>query len=208
MLKADHPSSLSQEITALLQASRAGDQNALDTLIPLVYEQLHLLAKRYMANEQPDATLQATALVSELYLRLVDTRRIVWNDRNHFFAVCAQLMRRVLVDAARGRNSLKRGGHLLQVALDEQAVGSAESPADLLALDVALDHLAAFDRRKSQVVEMRFFGGLDVKETAAALNVSEETVLRDWRVAKVWLHRELSRERPNGPGPVAADISR
>ena len=195
MSGADVPSSLPQEITALLQASRAGDQNALDTLIPLVYEQLHLLAKRYMAQEQPDATLQATALVNELYLRLIDARKIAWNDRTHFFAVCAQLMRRVLIDAARGRKSLKRGGHLLQVPLDDQAAASPEPPVDLLALDEALESLAAFDARKSQVVELRFFGGLDVKETAAALNVSEETVLRDWRVAKVWLLRELSRGR-------------
>ena len=198
MSGADSQSSFPQEITALLQASRAGDQKALDKLIPLVYEQLHRLAKGYMAHEQPDATLQATALVNEVYLRLVDARRIAWNDRAHFFAVCAQLMRRVLVDAARGRKSLKRGGHLLQVPLDDQAVASPAPQVDLLALDEALDRLAAFDDRKSKVVELRFFGGLDVKETAAALNVSEETVLRDWRVAKVWLLRELSRKPRTG----------
>lgn len=182
------------EVTALLQAWRAGDQAARDKLIPLVYTELHRLAHHYMAGEQPDGTLQTTALVNELYVRLVDVRRIGWTDRTHFFAVCAQLMRRVLVDMARSRKALKRGGHAVQVPVDEHVLASPEPPVDLLALDSALDRLAAFDARKSRVVELRFFGGLDVEETAAALDVSPQTVMRDWRLAKVWLFHELSRD--------------
>jgi RNA polymerase sigma factor (TIGR02999 family) len=180
-----------EDITDMLQAWRTGDQSALEKLVHRVYAELHRLARHYMANEQADGTLQTTALVNELYLRLVDIRRIAWKDRTHFFAVCAQLMRRILVDHARSRNALKRGGCAVQVPMDEHAATSPEPAVDVVALDRALDRLAAFDTRKSRVVELRFFGGLDVQETAAALDVSVETVLRDWRLAKVWLSREL-----------------
>jgi len=176
-----------------LQAWRAGDQGARDKLIPLVYNELHRLAHHHVANEQPDGTLQTTALVNELYVRLVDVRRVGWTDRTHFFAVCAQLMRRVLVDVARSRNAQKRGGHAVHVPVDEHAIANPEPPVDLLALDGALERLAAFDSRKSRVVELRFFGGLDVEETAVALDVSPQTVMRDWRLAKLWLFRELNR---------------
>jgi RNA polymerase sigma factor (TIGR02999 family) len=187
-----------REVTALLQAWNAGDEAARDKLIPLVYRELHALAHHYMAGEQRDATLQTTALVNELYVRLVDIQRIGWTGRTHFFAVCAQLMRRVLVDVARSRKAAKRGGHAVHVPVDEHPISSSEPPVDILALDDALDRLAAFDARKSQVVELRFFGGLDVEQTAAALNVSPQTVMRDWRLAKVWLIRELSGGDSNG----------
>lgn len=190
-MNAEMPASSNEDITNLLQAWRTGDQGALEKLLQCVYAELHRLAQHYMANEQPDGTLQATALVNELYLRLVDIRRIAWKDRTHFFAVCARLMRRVLVDLARSRNSLKRGGGAVQVPIDEQAATYAGPTVDVIALDGALDRLAALDARKSRVVELRFFGGLDVQETAAVLDVSVETVLRDWRLAKVWLFREL-----------------
>ena len=186
------------EITALLEAWHAGDAGARDALIPLVYRELHALAHHYMAGERPDATLQTTALVNELYVRLVDVRRVGWTGRTHFFAVCAQLMRRVLVDMARSRKAEKRGGHAVHVPMDEHLIPSPEPPVDILALDEALDRLAAFDARKSRVVELRFFGGLDIEETAAALDVSPQTVLRDWRLAKVWLFRELSGGDPRG----------
>jgi RNA polymerase sigma-70 factor (ECF subfamily) len=165
------------DVIALLQAC---DEAARDRLIPLVYRELHALAHHYMAGERPDATLQTTALVNELYVRLVDVRRIGWTGRPHFFAVCAQLMRRVLVDVARSRKAAKRGGQAVHVPVDEHLIPSHEPPVDILALDDALDRLAAFDARKSRVVEQRFFGGLDVEETAAALDVSTQTVLRDW----------------------------
>lgn len=179
-------------VTALLQAWAAGDGGARDKLIPIVYRELHGLAHHYMAGEQADRTLQTTALVNELYVRLVDVRRMGWTGRTHFFAVCAQLMRRALVDAARSRKAEKRGGHALHVPADEDLLPSPEPAVDILALDQALDRLAVFDPRKSRVVELRFFGGLDVKETAAALDVSAQTVQRDWRLAKMWLFRELS----------------
>jgi RNA polymerase sigma factor (TIGR02999 family) len=186
------------DVTALLHAWTAGDGAARDRLIALVYKELHALAHRYMAGEQPDATLQTTALVNELYVRLVDVRRIGWTGRTHFFAVCAQLLRRVLVDEARSRKAAKRGAQAVHVPVDENLIPSPEPPVDVLALDDALDRLAAFDARKSRVVELRFFGGLDVEETAAALDVSPQTVLRDWRLAKVWLFRELSGGDPRG----------
>jgi RNA polymerase sigma-70 factor (ECF subfamily) len=198
MPESDVSAPSAEEITALLEAWRAGDRDALERLIPLVYSELHHRAQRYMANERPDGTLQTTALVNELYLRLVDVRRVGWKDRTHFFAVCAQLMRRVLVDMARSRKSLKRGGDAVHVPVDEHGIACPEPPVDLLALDRALDRLTAFDARKGRVVEMRFFGGLDVRETAAALDVSPETVMRDWRLAKVWLFRELSRDGFDG----------
>jgi RNA polymerase sigma factor (TIGR02999 family) len=185
------------DLTALLEAWTGGDEAARDRLIPLVYRELHALAHHYMAGEQPDATLQTTALVNELYVRLVDIRRIDWSGRTHFFAVCSQLMRRILVDVARSRKAAKRGGHAVRVPLDEQLLPGRESPVDILALDDALDRLAAFDARKSRVVELRFFGGLDVEQTAVVLEVSPQTVQRDWRLAKVWLFRELSGGNPD-----------
>jgi RNA polymerase sigma factor (TIGR02999 family) len=198
MLDAEMPAPTGEDITNLLQAWCAGNQGALDQLIPIVHGELHRLASRYMAAERPDGTLQTTALVNELYLRLVDIRRMAWKDRTHFFAVCSQLMRRVLVDLARSRKSLKRGGHTVQVPMDEHMATCRETAVDLIALDSALDRLTAFDARKSRIVEMRFFAGLSVEETAAVLDVSVETVLRDWRLAKVWLFRELGGDSSDG----------
>jgi RNA polymerase sigma factor (TIGR02999 family) len=189
---------LAPEVTALLKAWSGGDVAARDRLIPLVYKELHALAHHYMAGEHAAGTLQTTALVNELYVRLVDVRQVGWADRAHFFAVCAQLMRRVLVDMARSRNAQKRGGQVVQVPVDEHLLASPEPPVDLLALDSALDRLAAFDARKCRVVELRFFAGLDVEETAAVLDVSPQTVLRDWRLAKGWLFRELSPGQSHG----------
>ena len=163
-----------------------------EKLTPLVYDELHRLARRYMAQERPGHTLQATALVNEAYLRLVDSRNVRWQNRAHFFAVSAQLMRRILVDFARSRHYQKRGGEAQRVSLDDALVVSRERGADLVALDDALQALAAVDPRKSQVVELRFFGGLTVEEAAEALAVSPDTVLRDWKFAKTWLLRELS----------------
>ena len=187
-----------RDVTALLQAWAAGDGAARDELIPIVYKELHRLAHHYMAGEQTGDTLQTTGLVNELYVRLVDIRRMGWTGRTHFFAVCAQLMRRVLVDMARARRAARRGGHAVHVPIDEHVVSSPEPPVDILALDSALDRLASFDERKSRVVELRFFGGLDIEETAATLDVSPQTVQRDWRLAKVWLFRELTGGHPRG----------
>ena len=182
----------SQQVTQLLLAWSSGDVTALEKLTPLVYNELHRLARRYMAQERPGHTLQATALVNEAYLRLVDSRNVQWQNRAHFFAVSAQLMRRILVDFARSRHYQKRGGEAHQVSLDEALVVSWERGADLVALDDALQALADIDPRKSQVVELRFFGGLTVEEAAEALAVSLDTVMRDWKFAKTWLLRELS----------------
>jgi RNA polymerase sigma factor (TIGR02999 family) len=186
------------EVTDLLLAWSNGDERALEKLIPLVYQELHQAAHHYMAQEGPDHTLQTTALVNEVYLRLVGIREVNWQNRAHFFALSARLMRRILTDFARSRHCLKRGGQVEHVPLDEALIISNEPRADLVALDDALKTLETFDRRKSQVVELRFFGGLTVKETAEVLNVSSETVLRDWRLAKDWLIRELSREHLHG----------
>jgi RNA polymerase sigma factor (TIGR02999 family) len=186
------------EITQLLQAWREGEQGALEKLIPVVYDELHRLAQRYMAHERPDHTLQTTALINEAYLRLVDSQEANFPDRAHFFAMCAQLMRRVLVDWARSRHSLKRGGDVRPMSLDEALVVSSERSGDLVALDHGLKALAALDPRKSQVVELRFFGGLSVEETAEVLKVSAETVMGDWKLAKMWLRRELSQEQSHG----------
>ena len=177
--------------TALLQAWGRGDQSAFDALVPLVHDELRRLARRHMGHERPGHTLQATALVNEAYLRLIDVKRMDWQNRAHFFAMSSRVMRRILVDAARARRYLKRGGGAQKVSLDEALLISDESGQDLVALDDALHTLAAMDPRKSQVVEMRFFGGLSVEETAEALHVSADTVMRDWRLAKVWLLREL-----------------
>jgi RNA polymerase sigma factor (TIGR02999 family) len=188
-----------KEITRLLVAWGDGDQLALEELAPLVHSELHRLAHHYMGRERPGHTLQTSALVNEAYIRLIDWKNVRWQNRAHFFAVSAQLMRRILVDFARERHYLKRGGGALRVSLDEAAAFPVERGTDLVALDEALVVLAEVDRRKGQVVEMRFFGGLSVKEVAEVLKVSEETVMRDWRLAKVWLLRELGRET-NGEG--------
>ena len=183
-----------KEISRLLLAWGDGDQSALEDLAPLVHEELRRLAHHYMRGERRGHTLQTSALINEAYIRLIDWKDARWQNRAHFFAVSAQLMRRILVDFARDKQYLKRGGGALQVSLGEAAAFTDCQSADLVALDEALIALAEVDQRKSQVVEMRFFGGLSVKEVAEVLNVSEETVMRDWRLAKVWLLRELGRE--------------
>ena len=180
-----------QEVTGLLLAWSEGEQAAFEKLVPLVYAELRRVAHRYMGRERPGHSLQTTALVNEAYLRLIDARRVRWQNRAHFFAVSAQLMRRILVDFARSRQYLKRGGAVQKVSFDEGLVVSNEQGQDLVALDDALKALAAIDGRKSQVVELRFFGGLSVAETAEVLKVSPDTVLRDWRLAKLWLAREM-----------------
>ena len=184
--------------TTLLLAWGRGDETALDQLIPLVHDELRQLARRHMAGERPGHTLQATALVNEAYLRLIEVNQVRWQNRAHFFAMASRVMRRILVDAARARGYQKRGGGAETVSLDEALLVSGGPRQDMIALDDALNALAAFDLRKSQVVEMRFFGGLRVEETAAALHVSADTVMRDWRLAKVWLVRELSGEQLEG----------
>jgi len=185
-------------ITALLQSWRDGDESAIERLVPLVYAELHRLARRYMSDEKPGHTLQTTALVNEAYLRLVNSSPGNWQGRTHFYAVCAKVMRRILVDWARSRHALKRGGDQRAVDFDEALEAATQPGTDLVALDDALKSLAAIDPRKGHVVEMRFFGGLSIKETAEILKVSEETVQRDWRLAKSWLRRELREERPDG----------
>jgi RNA polymerase sigma factor (TIGR02999 family) len=179
------------EVTGLLIAWRAGDPDALARLTPIVYQELHRLAAAYMARERPGHTLQATALVHEAYLRLVDLQGVGWRDRAHFFAVAARTMRRILVDFARARNYQKRDGGE-RVSLDESVVLTQQPGPQLVALDDALNQLAAIDSRKSQIVELRYFGGLQVEETAEALNLSPETVMRDWRAAKAWLYLQLN----------------
>jgi RNA polymerase sigma factor (TIGR02999 family) len=176
----------------LLLAWGRGDRVALDELVPLVHQELRRLARLQLRGERNNHTLQTTALVNEAFIRLVDLRRIQWQDRAHFLSLSARLMRRILVDHARSRNYQKRGGGALNLTLDDIVVASPARGADLVALDDALEGLARVDPRKSQVVELRFFGGLSVEETAEALEVSPETVLRDWRLAKVWLLREVS----------------
>ena len=202
MLGSTVPSSF--EVTQLLKAWGQGDEDALGRLIPLVQQELHRLAHRYMSREKPDHTLQTTALVNEVYLRLVDIAQVNWQDRAHFFAIAARMMRHILTDYARSRNYQKRGGAALHVSFDEALVVSKERDAEVIALDEAMVALAAVDARKSQVVELRFFGGLSVEETAEVLKVSPETVKRDWRFARSWLHRVLSRERVNEGGAMAA----
>jgi RNA polymerase sigma factor (TIGR02999 family) len=181
----------SHEVTRLLQAWSDGDEGALDKLMPLVYHELHRLAERYMAGERPGHTLQTTALLNEAYLRLVDVKQVSWQNRTHFFAVSAQLMRRILVEFARSRHALKRGGKAPAISLDEAPIVSSRPEADLVALDDALKALATIDPRRSRVVELRYFGGLNVEETAEVLKVSAETVMHDWKLAKAWLLREL-----------------
>jgi RNA polymerase sigma-70 factor (ECF subfamily) len=182
-------------VTGLLIAWGQGDDAALDRLIPIVHAELHRIARACMAGERPGHSLQASALVNEAYLRLVEARSVNWQNRAHFLAVAARLMRRILCDFARSKHSQKRGGGAIQVTLVDGMVVSGEPGRDLVALDDALTQLARHDERKSKVVEMRFFGGLSVEETAEALGVSPETVMRDWKLAKAWLLREL---RSNG----------
>jgi RNA polymerase sigma factor (TIGR02999 family) len=186
------------EVTQLLKAWSEGDSDALEKLVPLVYQELRRMARRYMAHERPGHTLQATALVHEAYVRLVDSAHAGFENRAHFFAVCAQVMRRILVDWARSRQAQKRGGEGEPLELDEALVVGEERGRDLVALDDALKALTVQDARKGQVVELRFFGGLSVEETAAALGISPETVMRDWKLAQSWLRRELRREQQSG----------
>jgi RNA polymerase sigma-70 factor (ECF subfamily) len=180
------------ETTQLLRAWTNGETDALDRLTPRVYEELRRIAGRYMQNEHPDCTLQTTALVHEAYLRLIDCNHVEWQHRAHFFAVAARIMRRILLDAARKRVTAKRGGDSPHVNLDEVPNPSSERGRELIALDDALNRLAQIDSRKAQVIELRFFGGLSVEETAAVLKVSKDTVMRDWRLARAWLLSELS----------------
>ncbi len=179
------------DVTRLLVAWGGGDDSAFEALAPLVYDELRRLARRSMGGERAGHTLQATALVNEAYLRLIDINQVQWQNRAHFFAMSARLMRRILVDFARAKHSQKRGAGAQQVSLDE-ALMVVNQGQDLVAVDDALEALARVDARKSQVVEMRFFGGLSVEETAEALHVSPDTVKRDWKVAKAWLLRELA----------------
>jgi RNA polymerase sigma-70 factor (ECF subfamily) len=186
------------DVSTLLRAWSDGDRGALERLTPIVYDELHRLARQYMRGERPGHSLQSTALVNEAYMRLVDYKRMQWQDRAHFFAVSAQLMRRILVEHARRRHNLKRGGGVPHVSFEESAVVDVGRTADLVALDDAMNALARFDPRKAQVVEMRFFGGLSVEETAEVLKVSPVTVMRDWSTAKTWLYRELTGGNSDG----------
>lgn len=179
------------EVTQLLKAWTTGDEQALEKLTPLVYQQLHQVAQRYMAGERSGHTLQTTALVNEVYLKLVDCKQIDWQDRAHFFAISARLMRRILIDFARSRGYQKRGGAAPHLSLEDAPPVCCEPDSNLVALDDALKGLASVDERKSKVVELKFFGGLSVEETAEVLKISVATVVRDWNLAKVWLLREL-----------------
>jgi RNA polymerase sigma-70 factor, ECF subfamily len=187
----------SHEITQLLQAWGSGDEQALEKLTPLVHAQLRRVARWYMAGERSGHVLQTSALVNEAYVRLFDCQKLNWCDRAHFFAVCAQLMRRILIDMARAAHNQKRGGGATHVALEEALGLGREASVEITALNDALDALAKVDPRKRRVVEFRFFGGLSVEETAEVLKVSKETVARDWRLAKAWLLRELTERRQN-----------
>ena len=180
------------EVTQLLQSWSEGNQEALDTLVPLVHAELHRLARHYMSNERPGHTLQTTELVNEAYVRLIDWKNVRWQNRAHFFGVAAQIMRRILVDFARSRASAKKGGGTQYVSLSEAMTISPERGEDLIALDDALESLSKFDSRKSRIVELRFFGGLSVEETAEVLKISARTVMREWGLAQAWLYRELS----------------
>ena len=187
-------SSSPEEVTQLLVAWGNGNKAALEKLMPLVYDELRRLAHHYMRREHPGHTLQTTALVNEAYFRLVDQKHVHWQNRAHFFAISAQLMRRILIDHARSHQFVKRGGGAHKVSLDEVAVVAQEQAADLLALDDALRSLAAIDERKGRIVELRFFGGLSTEETAEALKISPRTVMREWSMAKAWLYRAISNE--------------
>ncbi|UCF34170.1 MAG: sigma-70 family RNA polymerase sigma factor [Phycisphaerales bacterium] len=184
-------------VTHLLLEFSGGDQDALDELMPLVYGELQTLASRALRRERPDHTLETTALVHEAYLRLIDQRRVQWRHRAHFYAVAAQLMRRILVDHARKHDAEKRGGARDKVALEDAVMATGEQPVDLAALNEALNRLAQFDPQQNRIVELRFFGGLTIEETAEVLGVSPATVKRDWTVAKAWLRREISQGGPD-----------
>lgn len=189
-------------VTDLLLAWGAGEDAALQKLVPLVYRELRLIARRYMNSERAGNTLQATALVNEAYLKLIDCQRVRWQNRVHFFALSAQLMRRILVDRARARNYQKRGGGKQEITLDEGLIVSQQRGRDVLVLDSALEALAVTDARKARVVELRFFGGLSVEETAEVLKISPETVTRDWKMAKAWLAREMGNIAKPGKGEI------
>lgn len=180
------------EITKLLKDWSGGDQTALDKLTPLVYDELHLLAHQHLRREQPGHLLQTSALINEAYLRLMEEPEIHWQNRAHFFGIAARLIRQILVDEARKRNAAKRGGGAIQVSLIEAANASQQQAANVTALDEALQNLAAVDLRQSEIVELRFFGGLSIEETAQVLNVSPGTVMRDWTFARAWLRNEMS----------------
>lgn len=192
------------DVSQLLHAWSAGDQAALAKLTPIVYKELHRLARRHMRGEKHGHSLQTTALVNEAYMRLVDYKRMQWQDRAHFFAVSAQLMRRILVEYAR-RHNLTRGGGLPHVSLEDTPEVGSQPSADMVALDDALISLGRFDLRKMQVVEMRFFGGLSVEETAEVLKVSEMTITRDWKTAKAWLYREMKGSPADGLRTLETD---
>ena len=183
-------------VTQILQDWTKGDEQALDRLMPVVYEELQRLAQQYLRRERPDHTLQATALVHEAYLRLVDQRGVTWQNRAHFFGVAAQLMRRILVDYARRHHAAKRGGAAIKVSLTDVVIAAKEGPEELVALDDALSRLAALDPRQGRIVELRLYGGLTVGETADVLGVSPATVKRDWTSARAWLHREIVGSTP------------
>ena len=193
-----------RDVSAILRAWSDEDQRALEELTPIVYAELHRLAQRYMRHERPGHSLQTTALVNEAYIRLVDYKRMQWQNRAHFFAVSAQLMRRILVEHAR-RHNLKRGADVQHVSLEEAARVGGQRASDFVALDDAMTALARLDPRKVQVVEMRFFGGLSVEETAEVLKVSAVTVMRDWSTAKAWLYRELTGGSADGLRSVEAN---
>jgi len=191
--------SSSQEVTKLLLAWRQGKQDALDELIPIVYEELRRQAHHYLQHEQKGHSLQTTALIHETYLQLLDCNKVSWKNRAHFFAITAQMMRRILVDYARSRRAQKRGGDLEKTTLDQKLTFSTARGSDLVALDDALNELALMDARRSRVVELRFFGGLSIEETAEVLDVCPDTVVRDWRLAKVWLAREVKKSAGSNP---------
>ena len=186
-----------QDVTELLLDWSNGNQAALDQLMPLVYEELHRLAHQYMARERPEHSLQTSALLNEAYLKLVDQKNVHWQNRAQFFGIAAKLMRQILVDHARQRHRIKRGGDARHVPLDEAVVVSPARAAEMMALDDALETLAAVDQRKSQILELRFFGGLSIEETAEVLGVSPGTVMRDWTLAKAWLRMDMTREDEN-----------
>lgn len=188
------PSSIQHEVTQLLGEWSGGDERALEKLVPLVEPELHRLAHYYMSRERPGHTLQTTAILNEAYLRLVDNTKPLWQSRTHFVAVAARLMRRIMVDHARSRRSLKRGGGAINVTLDESAILAESKSEELLALDEAMQTLSVQDPRKSQIVELRYFGGLTVQETAEFLKISQRSVEREWTMAKAWLYRALSGE--------------
>lgn len=188
----------SKNVTQLLIDWNGGDKNALEKLLPMIYQELHLLASRYLRRERPNHTIQATALVNEAYLRLIDQKQVQWQNRAHFFAIAAQMMRRILINYARDQHAAKRGGYTIKVSLNE-AIGLANTQdLDLMALDEALDKLALTDSRKSRLIELWFFAGLTLEETAEVLDISLATAKRDWTLARAWLYRAIKKGEDNG----------